>query len=97
MTYRLSSAAQFDLFRIAFDGLDLFGARQVAKYETGLKHTLDVLAQYPRAAPERDEYSPPVRIHPFQAHVIVFRIEDNDDIFILRICHAREDWTRLEP
>lgn len=43
-------------------------------------------------ARERHEISPPVRIHPFKAHLVVYRVEDNGDILIIRIRHGHEDW-----
>lgn len=45
-----------------------------------------------RIARERDEIDPPVRIHPFKAHLVVCRIEDDETIFVVRIRHAHEDW-----
>ena len=95
MAYRLSTAAQFDLFKIALDGLEQFGPSQVARYEAGLQKTLERLSRNPRLATEHQEYSPPVRTFPFRAHVIIYRIEE-DEIFVIRICNAREDWTRFE-
>ena len=93
MTVRLSAAAQLDLFQIAMEGLDRFGAHQVARYETGLQKTFDLLGRNPKIAPEHAEYTPPVRIYPYRAHVIIYLIVEND-IFVLRICHSRDDWTR---
>ena len=94
MPIRLSAAAQLDLFQIALDGLDMFGPVQTERYEAGLNKTLDFLSRNPRAAQEYDEYTPPVRICPYQAHVIIYRIED-DSVFVIRVCYSREDWTRF--
>lgn len=33
-----------------------------------------------------------MRIHPFKAHLIVYRIDDDGDIFIVRVRHGQEDW-----
>lgn len=93
MAVKLSNAAQRDLFDIALDGLDKFGPRQAEIYETGLVKCLDTLDRNPRIGSEHDDYVPPVRMFPYQSHVVVYRIEDAG-IFIIRICHAREDWTR---
>lgn len=41
----------------------------------------------------RGEFEPPVRIHPWKAHVIVYVIE-GDDILVVRVRHGREDWAR---
>jgi toxin ParE1/3/4 len=50
-----------------------------------------VIATNPRIARERDEIYPPVRIHPFKAHLVVYRIEDNETIFVIRL-QGNEDW-----
>jgi len=54
--------------------------------------TLDLIASTPRIARERDEISPPIRIHPFKAHLIIYQIENDEAVFIIRIRHAFEDW-----
>jgi len=76
------------------DGLDQFGPLQVEKYEAGLTKTFEFLGRTPHAAAEHDEYDPPVCIYPFYAHVIIYRL-DGDEVVIMRICAAREDWTKL--
>jgi toxin ParE1/3/4 len=43
-------------------------------------------------ARERLEITPPVRIHPFRSHLIVYIVDDNNDVFIVRIRHEHEDW-----
>ncbi|NKX17292.1 type II toxin-antitoxin system RelE/ParE family toxin [Ochrobactrum pseudogrignonense] len=43
-------------------------------------------------AREREEISPPVRIHPFKAHLIIYQIEQNGAILVIRIRNAFEDW-----
>jgi toxin ParE1/3/4 len=91
---RLSAAAQYDLVKIALDGLEKFGPYQVERYEAGLNKLMDQLAHNPNMAAEHTQYDPPVRMFPYQSHIILFRVDDGD-IFVLRICHAREDWTRL--
>lgn len=34
-----------------------------------------------------------MRIHPFKAHLVVYRIEEDGDILIVRVRHGHEDWT----
>ena len=73
------------------DGLDKFGPFQVEKYEKGLEKTFEFLARTPYAAAERGELDPPVRVYPFYAHVIIYRVE-GDDIVIVGVRHGHEDW-----
>jgi toxin ParE1/3/4 len=91
MGYRLSRKAEDDLIAIYHIGVDEFGAAQAEGYFTGLEEAFSFLASHPRAARERREISPPVRAHRYKSHLIVY-ILDGDDVLILRIRHAREDW-----
>ncbi|MFH6783095.1 MULTISPECIES: type II toxin-antitoxin system RelE/ParE family toxin [Methylobacterium] len=45
-------------------------------------------------AGERRELRPPVRLHPYGAHLIVYAVE-RDDILIVRVLHGRQDWESL--
>ncbi|MGX5711033.1 type II toxin-antitoxin system RelE/ParE family toxin, partial [Brucella lupini] len=40
----------------------------------------------------REEISPPVRVHPFKAHLIIYQIEVDGTVFVFRVRHAFEDW-----
>lgn len=91
MTYRLSRRAGSDLIGIYVEGAERFGVAQAESYFARIERTLSLLADQPMIARERAELSPPVRIHPCGAHVIVYRITGKD-ILIVRIRHGREDW-----
>jgi len=53
----------------------------------------DLLADNPKIARERTEFNPPVRLHSYQAHLIVY-IENADEILVIRVLHRRQDWQR---
>ena len=89
--YRLSLAAADDVADIFVTGACDFGVAQADVYHAGLERAFLFLADYPRAARLRVEISPPVRAFPYKAHLIVYDIL-GDDILILRVRHAREDW-----
>jgi len=92
VTYTLSHKAEDDLIGIYIEGVSLFGEDQADEYYSKIEAMVELLSENPRIARERLEISPPVRIHPFRSHLIVYIVDDNNDIFIVRIRHAHEDW-----
>lgn len=92
MGFRLTQAAEKDIIGIAEQSARLFGPIQARRYHDELFALLGVLAAYPRLVRERLELSPPMRIYPFKAHLVVYRIEADGEILIVRIRHAHEDW-----
>ena len=90
--FRLTRAASDDLVEIYLHGLAEFGQAQADTYHEGLTATFAFLAKYPRAARVRDEITPPVRAHPHRSHLIVYEIDADGRVLILRVRHGREDW-----
>ena len=93
-TYRLSRKAEDDILAIFAIGVREFGIGQAERYHADLETAFAFLADYPRAARERTEIDPPVRIHPRGSHMIVYEI-DGDDIVVLRVRHGREEWATV--
>lgn len=91
--FRLTELAEDDVIGIAEDGVRLFGAAQAQRYHNELFAVFELIAASPRMARERQEISPPVRVHPFKAHLIIYTIEENGDVLIVRIRHGHEDWS----
>jgi toxin ParE1/3/4 len=92
MPFSLSVQAEEDIVSIAEEGIRIFGAVVAKRYHDELYALFELIAANPRMARERLEISPPVRIHPFKAHLVVYRIEENESIFVIRIRHGHEDW-----
>ncbi len=92
MAYILSVKAEEDILHILVESMRLFGLGQAEKYHLGMEQTFQFLAASPKAARERTEINPPVRIHPYGSHMIVYVIQPSGDAFILRVRHGREDW-----
>ena len=92
MLFSISIQAEEDIVSIAEEGILNFGAMVAKRYNDELFALLELIATNPRMARERREISPPVRIHPFKAHLVVYRIIEDGSIFVIRIRHAHEDW-----
>lgn len=94
MSYRVSRAAVEDLIEIFIRGADSFGLDQARRYHRNLFASFAFLAENPRAARVRDEINPPVRVYPVGSHIVIYTVLKNEDVFILRVRHAHEDWLR---
>ncbi|MDH4320993.1 MAG: type II toxin-antitoxin system RelE/ParE family toxin [Desulfobulbaceae bacterium] len=92
MSFRLTSKAADDIVAIFQDGARLFGGEQAERYHLGLAQVFALLAENPEMARERKEITPPVRIHPYGAHLIVYLVEQNRDVLIVRVRHGHEEW-----
>ena len=86
-------AAEEDIVGIVENGVRLFGIAQARLYHDELFGIFDLIAANPHMARQRRELSPPMRIHPFKAHLLIYRIEEDGDILIVRVRHGHEDWT----
>lgn len=91
-SYRLSEAAADDLTAIARYTVATHGKAQALAYRDGLIQACGFLADNPEAARLRTELEPPIRVHRFQSHMLVYKHEDDGSILIVRIRHVREDW-----
>ncbi|PDS79486.1 type II toxin-antitoxin system RelE/ParE family toxin [Rhizobium sp. L43] len=92
MGFHLTEEAEEDMIGIAEAGIRLFGPAQARRYHDELYAIFDLIAANPRMARERPEISPPMRIHPFKAHLVVYTIEENGDVLVVRLRHGHEDW-----
>jgi len=92
MSYVLSRKAEEDVIGIFKTGIELFGLSQAELYHEQLGQCFRFLAENPLAAYERLEILPPVRIHPIGSHLVIYRVEENGTVFIIRVRHGHEDW-----
>ncbi|MBB6487107.1 type II toxin-antitoxin system RelE/ParE family toxin [Rhizobium lusitanum] len=92
MHFSLSVEAEEDIIAIAELGVRMFETTQARRYHDDLFAVLDLIAAGQRMARDRKEISPPVRIHPFKARLIVCRIDEGGAIFVIRIGDGHEDW-----
>ena len=92
MSYRLTRKAEEDLLRIFLEGARLFGISQAELYHLELEGLFELISANPLVARERSEISPPIRIHPHKAHIVVYLVDQNKDVLIVRVRHGHEDW-----
>lgn len=93
MTFRTTAQADEDIAEAYAAGALRYGEAQAERYQDGLFDKFRILAANPRLAHERREFAPPMRLHPYKAHMIVY-VEDASGILIVRILHGRQDWER---
>lgn len=92
MTYKTTSLCDEDVIEIYVRGLTDFGIGQAEKYHSGLMTTFALIASNPRLARRRTEFEPPVRMHPYQAHIIVYVEDEGEEgVLILRVLHRRQE------
>ena len=92
--YRLSPAAQQDLESIWDFTVQTWSPDQADSYLRGLADKLSLLCENPLIARERAEIDPPVRLHPYRSHLIIYRVEA-DHLAVIRIVHGRQRWQVL--
>ncbi|WP_226783121.1 type II toxin-antitoxin system RelE/ParE family toxin [Oceaniglobus trochenteri] len=90
--WQLSRKAEEDLIDIWLEGAGRFGIPQADRYQDGLSAAFDLLAMFPEMARERRELTPPIRVHPVGAHLILYILRPGDGILVVRVRHQREDW-----
>jgi len=93
MTFRTSPQADEDIADTYIAGALRFGVAQADRYQEGLFAAFQMLADNPLIARERHELVPPVRLHPYQAHMIVY-VEEGAGVLIVRVLHGRQDWAQ---
>lgn len=91
---RLSPAAEADLEDIWLYTARTWSAEQADRYLDALEAAFETLRAMPEIARERDEFDPPVRVHPSAQHVIVYRVE-GDRLIVLRVLGGRRNWQAL--
>jgi toxin ParE1/3/4 len=93
MPYRTTVRAEEDIIEIYACGFREFGEYQAERYHAGLVMAFEFIATHPLADRERREFDPPVRLHFYGAHVIVY-VTQEDHVLIVRVLHGRQDWER---
>lgn len=64
---------------------------QAKRYSDEIRDAILKLSNEVFLFPERLEFTPPIRVKPYKAHLILYRVEA-ETVFVLRVRHGREDW-----
>ena len=91
MAYKLSDLAEQDLRDIYEYGYFRFGERQAVDYFHKLHFVFDRIDLSPTISRLRSNFTPPIRVHAFHAHVILYTIQE-PDIYIYRVFHGAANW-----
>ncbi len=91
MRIRETGLARRDIDRLYLFGLNTYGEKSADAYVIRLLDKFGLICEHPEMARERLEVNPPVRVHPHEAHLIVYRSISNE-ILILRILPGGADW-----
>ena len=89
--YELSKAAVRDLDDILDYTLNKHDPARAETYFAGLKAKFELLADRPLLSRERNEFTPSVHIHHHAYHLIVYTVQDDGGIFVVRVLHERMD------
>lgn len=88
--YRVSKKARQDIREIGLFTQRRWGPERRRKYLAGMSNCIERLSETPAMAPLRREYVPPVRLHLYESHLIVY-LDDSDGILIVRVLHKSMD------
>jgi toxin ParE1/3/4 len=86
--YVFSNQAETDLIGIYHYSVLNYRQRQADSYTDSLKKACQFLADNPGVCRKREEFTPPVRIHHHNRHLIIYT-DTQDAILIVRILHDR--------
>ena len=89
---KLRPRAEADLDDIWDYTVDTWSEVQAVDYLSGMEAALKLLAEFPEMARLRQEFTPPVRIHSYRKHLIIY-IADECFIDVVRVVHAQANWS----
>lgn len=90
----LRPAAEADLTDIWDYTVEVWSEEQATVYLGGLGQTFERLAEFPEMARLRSEFKPPVRILPYQSHIVIY-LAEGGNVDVIRVLHSRANWTAL--
>lgn len=89
--YRLTPRAHADLDDIWRYSAETWSVEQADRHLDDLVRIFETIAAVPAIAREYREFDPPVRIHIYLSHLIIYADRGNG-VVILRLLGGRQDW-----
>jgi toxin ParE1/3/4 len=89
--YRLTPRALADLDEIWRYSAETWSAAQADRQVDALAVIFALIATMPGLARERAEFTPPVRIHAHEGHLVIYRLVEGQAV-ILRLLGGAQDW-----
>ena len=86
----INPLAEQDIADIWSYGTEQWGVDQADRYYDTMVKLFDLLSEQPEIARLREEFSPPVRIHPYGSHVVVYETVKTG-IAVIRVLHNRQN------
>ena len=93
-SYRLAPRALADLDDIWRFTAETWSLKQADRYIDDLVRVFETFAAFPTLARERSEFSPPVRIHSHESHLVIYLMA-NREVVVLRVLGGRQDWLSI--
>ncbi|GFE67265.1 type II toxin-antitoxin system RelE/ParE family toxin [Litoreibacter roseus] len=87
----LRPEAEVDLASVWEYTVETWSRAQAERYLHDIGEVFLTLANFPELARLRPEFDPPVRIHTFRKHVIIY-VFDDTTIEVIRVVHGRTNW-----
>lgn len=94
MAWILTPDAVADIDHLSVEGTQQFGHAQATRYTLDLIDRFDTLAAHPYLIAAHEVDGLQLRLMPSGRHHILYVIE-NEDVIILRILHALQNWPDL--
>ncbi len=92
--YRLTPAALADLDDIWRYSAETWSLSQADRYLDELVRVFEMIAAMPTLAREHREFDPPVRIHVYRSHLVIYAQAD-DHVAILRLLGGHQEWLAI--
>ena len=90
----LTPRAVDDMEHLAAEGARLFGPVQALRYQSSLIDVFDTVAAHPYLVTPHFIDGMELRLMPCGRHHILYVVE-NEDVVILRVVHALQNWPDL--